>query len=162
MSFKIYNILAQRFGEETTLYFEESLNSYIQVAPEQIHGVCIFMRYNPELKFSFFFSLTGVDYPQKNMITMVYHLFSMTHKTLCVLKTSVNRENPELESIESVWKTAGWFEREAHDLLGVDFINHSNMKRILLPDDWEGHPLRKDYKEKTFYHDMKTSKNKLS
>ncbi|NOX35183.1 MAG: NADH-quinone oxidoreductase subunit C [Deltaproteobacteria bacterium] len=162
MSFRIYNILADRFGKDTLLYFDDTLNPYIQVAPELIQTLCIFMRYNPALKFSFLFSLCGVDYPEKNQITMVYHLFSMKQKMLWVLKTSVRREHPELESIESVWKTAGWFEREIYDLLGVKFTNHSNMKRLLLPDGWVGHPLRKDYEEPLFYHDMETSRHRVS
>ncbi len=160
--FKIYNILANRFGEDTLLFFDDTLNPYIQVDSDQIQMLCIFMRYNPELKFSFFFSLCGVDYPDKNQITIVYHLFSIKLKKLCVLKSSVNRTHPELESIESVWKTAGWFEREVHDLLGVNFTNHSNMKRLLLPEDWIGHPLRKDYEEPATYHDMETSRQRLS
>ncbi|MCF6248827.1 MAG: NADH-quinone oxidoreductase subunit C [Desulfobacula sp.] len=159
---KVYTILVDRFGEDALLYFDDTLNPYIQVNPEQIQMLCIFMRYNPALKFSFFFSLCGVDYPEKNQITMVYHLFSMKQKKMCVLKTSVSRKNPELESIESVWKAAGWFERELYDLLGVNFTNHSNMKRLLLPDDWVGHPLRKDYEEPSFYHDMETSRNRIS
>ncbi|OGR22093.1 MAG: hypothetical protein A2277_00940 [Desulfobacterales bacterium RIFOXYA12_FULL_46_15] len=162
MTYKGYDILALRFGKDTIIYCDKTLNPYIEVSSDQIQEVCIYIRYHPELKFSFFFSLSGVDYPEKNRITLVYHLFSMKLKTLCVLKASVNRNHPELESIESVWKTAGWFEREIHDLLGVNFIRHSNMKRLLLPDDWVGYPLRKDYKEPLLYHDMETSRDKPS
>jgi len=162
MTQNIFNVLTQRFGADTILYYEQtSFDPYIIINPEDIQSICMYLRYNPELKLSFFLNLSGVDYPDREQITLVYHIYSMALKTTCVLKTSVSREFPELESIESVWKAAGWFEREIYDLLGVSFINHSNLKRILLPEDWKGHPLRKDYREEPVYHDMETTRNNL-
>ncbi|OGP61469.1 MAG: hypothetical protein A2V65_06085 [Deltaproteobacteria bacterium RBG_13_49_15] len=153
---EVYKLLIDRFGEDLILAYVETRNPYIKINNGYVQAICTFLRYNPSTKFAFLSSISGVDYPQRNEIDIVYHLFSPFLNTLCVLKTSTPRDLPELESLESVWKVANWFEREIYDLLGVRFTGHSNLKRILLPDDWEGHPLRKDYKEKNSYHDMET------
>ena len=89
-------------------------------------------------------------------LSVYYHLesTSLTHKI--TLKVSASRENPEVNSVESVWKCADWHEREAYDLIGIKFLNHPDLRRILMPYDWEaGHPLRKDYKNPEFYQGMK-------
>ncbi|MFH1103112.1 MAG: NADH-quinone oxidoreductase subunit C [Pseudomonadota bacterium] len=155
---EVYKLLIDRFGEDLILTYVETRNPYIKINSDHIQTICTFLRYNPNTNFVFLSSIAGVDYPQRNEIDIVYHLFSPLLNNLCVLKTSVPRGLPELESLESVWKVANWFEREIYDLLGVRFIGHSNLKRILLPDDWEGYPLRKDYKEKNAYHDMETTR----
>jgi NADH-quinone oxidoreductase subunit C len=162
MTIEIHEILRSRFGDDNVFFHDGTQDPYISVNPEQIQIICMYLRYNPELKFSFFQNLSGVDYPETNLMTVVYHIFSMKLNMTCVLKISVSRDFPEIDSIESVWKTAGWFEREAFDLLGIKFLNHSKLERLLLPADWEGHPLRKDYQEGDFYHDMETTRqNKL-
>jgi NADH-quinone oxidoreductase subunit C len=79
----------------------------------------------------------------------------MTHRHKVVLKTLVPKEDPHLPTVEHIWKTAQWHEREAYDLYGIIFENHSDLRRILLPDDWEGYPLRKDYQEPEFYRGMR-------
>lgn len=162
MTFKIYSTLADRFGKDTMLYFDEALNPYIQVVPDKIQPVCIFLRYNPLLKFSFFFSISGVDCPENKLVTIAYHMFSMVQKTLCELRISVSRKNPELESIKSIWETAGWFEREVQDCLGINFINPLNTKRILLPDEWIDDPLKENYGEASPYYYREMDQDKLS
>lgn len=154
----IHKLLLDHFGNDIILDFVETEDPYIKINHEHIQTICAFLRYNPKLKFIFLSNISGVDYPDRNEIDIVYHLFSSELNHLCALKTTVSRDKPELDSLESVWKAANWFEREIFDLLGVNFIGHSNLKRILLPDDWEGHPLRKDYKENDSYHDMKTTR----
>jgi NADH-quinone oxidoreductase subunit C len=96
--------------------------------------------------------VAGVDYPKRNVIEVVYHLFSYNQRHGIVLKVEADRANPVVPTVEGVWKSANWMEREVYDLLGVDFAGHSDMRRLLLPDDWEGHPLRKDYEEHGGYH----------
>ncbi len=82
----------------------------------------------------------------------MYHLFSLQHRHQIVLKVEVDRAQPSVPSVQGVWKAANWLEREVYDMLGVDFVGHPDMRRILLPDDWVGHPLRKDYQEAGGYH----------
>ncbi len=161
MTKKIHDILLDRFGSDAIIKFEETIDPYIHVSYDLIGPICMYLRYNPELKFAFLQNISGVDYPDRETITIVYHLFSMKLNSKTVLKVSISRQTPEIETIESVWKAAGWFEREIFDLLGVVFLGHSNLKRLLLPEDWKGHPLRKDYKEEPVYHDMETTRESL-
>ena len=100
--------------------------------------------------------LSGVDLsPEDEDLSVVYHLFSDVHLHKVVIKAVVSKENPHLPTVENTWKTANWHEREAYDLFGIVFDGHSDLRRILLPDDWEGHPLRKNYKEPDTYRGMK-------
>ena len=97
-----------------------------------------------KLKFDFLSCLTGVDY--KEHMEVIYNLYSMDLDQYLCIKVKMPRSNPKVISVQPVWKTADWHEREAYDLLGIEFIGHPNLSRILLEDDWVGHPLRKDYK----------------
>jgi NADH-quinone oxidoreductase subunit C len=96
--------------------------------------------------------LTAVDWPKRNAIDVVYHLFSYRHRHSFVLKVETDRARPSAPTVEGVWKAANWMEREVYDLFGVQFEGHPDLRRVLLPDDWEGHPLRKDYGEAGGYH----------
>lgn len=93
-------------------------------------------------KFEFLHSITCVDYPEYFQI--VYHLYSLKNEGM-VVKINISKEDPSVETLSNIYKTADWQEREIYDLFGINFISHPNLKRILLPDKWEGHPLRKDY-----------------
>ena len=89
-------------------------------------------------------------------LSVYYHIESTKLKHKLCLKVSAPRENPQVESVSEVWKHADWHEREAYDLVGINFLNHPDLRRILMPYDWEyGHPLRKDYKNPEFYQGMK-------
>jgi NADH-quinone oxidoreductase subunit C len=88
-------------------------------------------------------------------LDVVYHLYSMRHKHKVVIKTSVPKDHPDVASVERIWRSADWHEREAYDLIGVVFTGHHNLIRILCPYDWEGHSLRKDYTTPEYYHGMK-------
>ena len=101
------------------------------------------LRANAELVFEFLFSITAVDW--KTHLTMVYHLRSLKHGHIIVVKAKCDRAKPEIESVCKIWKTAELNEREAYDLMGVRFMNHPDLRRLFLTDDWEGFPLRKDY-----------------
>lgn len=87
--------------------------------------------------------ITGIDYGDR--FEVVYNFLSYSKKQNLVLKVILGHENPEVDSLVSVWKVADWLERETYDLVGIKFAGHPNLKRILLPDGWIGHPLRKDY-----------------
>jgi NADH-quinone oxidoreductase subunit C len=116
----------------------------VEIAPEGI--VEALRRAKEQLKFERLTSVTGVDrYPAEPRFEVVYLLQSVAGKQRLRLKARVSGQNPEIESVVPVYRSANWYEREVFDLYGVRFLNHPNMTRILMPDDWEGHPLRKDY-----------------
>ncbi|MBM7095598.1 MULTISPECIES: NADH-quinone oxidoreductase subunit C [Alteribacter] len=98
---------------------------------------------DPELKFNFLSCLTGIDYEEH--MEVIYNLYSIPHDYYLYVKVKTPRDTPSVQSVQPIWKTADWLERETYDLLGIEFPGHYNLKRILLDDDWEGHPLRKDY-----------------
>jgi len=117
---------------------------FLVIDPPRIVEVCRFLRDDRDLSFEWLMCLSGVDYPPDN-IAVVYHLYSQTHGHRVVLKVLLDRSEPHVPSIESVWRMADWHERECYDMFGVVFDGHPDLRRILLPFDWEGHPLRKDY-----------------
>ena len=117
---------------------------FLVIDPPRIADVSLFLRDDPDLSFEWLMCLSGVDYPPEQ-IAVVYHLNSQTHDRKLVLKVLLARAEPRVPTIEPIWKMAGWHERECYDLLGVVFEGHPDLRRILLPFDWEGHPLRKDY-----------------
>ncbi len=103
-------------------------------------------RVKRDLKFERLTSVTGVDrFPAEPRFEIVYHLQSIANKARLRLKARVSGANPEIESASTVYRGAEWYERETFDLFGVRFLNHPNLTRIMMPEDWEGHPLRKDY-----------------
>lgn len=113
------------------------------ISPERILEVCRFLKSEPEFSFDYLADLTGVHYPAREApLEVVYHLFSIRHRRRLRLKVHIQEE---VESVTAVWRTANWHEREAYDLVGIRFRNHPDLRRILLPEEWEGHPLRKDY-----------------
>ena len=127
---------------------------WIKIAPDRTKEIALFLRDTPELQFDYLMCLSGVDNNDGTLST-VYHLFSVVHKHHLVLKAIVPKDNPQTQSVESVWKTANWHERDAYDLLGIIYSEHPDLRRILCPYDWEGHPLRKDYKLPEFYNGMR-------
>lgn len=129
---------------------------WFKVAPAQIEKVCERLKADPELACDYLECITGIDYPADKKIAVVYHVYSYPKKHRVVLKCFLDRDSPALPTVVNVWSTANWQERECFDLLGVRFEGHPDLRRLLLPDDWEGHPLRKDYKEKDHYHGIPT------
>ncbi len=101
------------------------------------------LRTTSGLDFDYLFCLTCVDW--KTHLTMVFHLSSTLHRHSIVVKSILDRTNPEIETVCDIWRTAELLEREVFDLFGVIFLNHPDLRRLLLPDDWVGYPLRKDY-----------------
>jgi NADH-quinone oxidoreductase subunit C len=119
----------------------------LYIAAEQIATVCQIMRDDPALRFELCSSVSGVDYPTTDhrRLHVVYELTSMTYRRRIRLEVAVTAEDPTVQSVTSVYPTADWQEREAYDMFGVIFEGHPNLTRILMPDDWEGFPQRKDY-----------------
>lgn len=116
------------------------------------------LRDDPVLAFDFLQNLTAVDWPRREEIEVVYHLWSYCHRHAFVLKVAVPRTAAEVPSLAAVWRAAEWNEREQYDLLGVTFTGHPDLRRILMPEDWPGHPMRKDYVEAASYRGMSTSR----
>jgi len=116
----------------------------LEIAPERIVSICGFLK--AELTFVRLSTVTGLDwYPAEPRFEVVYHLQSVERNERLRVKCRLPGANPEIDSVTEVWRAANWYERETFDLFGVRFRNHPNLIRIMLPDDWEGHPLRKDY-----------------
>ena len=129
----------------------------VYLPAERIVEVCTFLRDDPALDFAMLSWLGGVDWmPREPRFEVVYHLLSIAHNTRFVLKVAVGDENPRVPTVTGVWPTANWHERETFDFYGIRFTGHPDLTRILLPDDWEGWPLRKDsplgYQEVAFTH----------
>jgi len=125
---------------------------YLAVSGAQLVGLCQFLRADASLSFNFLSFVTSVDW--KTHFEVVYYLVSTLHKHKLVLKVKVeDRANPEVPTVSTIWPTADWQEREIFDLMGIRFAGHYNLRRILLPEDWEGYPLRKDYVQKPDRYD---------
>jgi len=108
--------------------------------------VCTFLRDDPDYSFRFLVDVTAVDYNEKiPRFVVVYHLLSLECNHRLCLKVHLEGQEPEIETVTGIWPTANWHERETYDLMGVRFTGHPDLRRILLPDHWECHPLRKDY-----------------
>ncbi|HEV7796789.1 MAG TPA: NADH-quinone oxidoreductase subunit C [Pyrinomonadaceae bacterium] len=118
----------------------------VRIQPDSIVGVCEFLRDDTEARFNYLSDLTCVHYPMRAdaPLEVVYNLYSIPRNERVRLKVSI-AEGAQVDSVTGVWPTANWMEREVFDLFGVSFRNHPDLRRILLPPDWEGHPLRKDY-----------------
>jgi NADH-quinone oxidoreductase subunit C len=116
----------------------------LEIAASKIGSVCGFLKYDQG--FARLSTVTAVDrYPAEPRFEVVYHLHSVERKQRVRLKCRVSGTEPAIDSVTAVWRGANWYEREVFDLFGIQFRNHPNLKRIMMPDDWEGHPLRKDY-----------------
>jgi NADH-quinone oxidoreductase subunit C len=157
VSQKIHAVLQERFGDAVSLV--DAVDPYTVVNDvTRFLDVMRFLKEHPDLRFDFLRSVTGVDYPEQKKIASVYHLYAYDKGHAHVVKYMCDREQPEVPTVEGLWPTANWFEREQFDLVGIVYIGHSDLRRIMLPDDWVGHPLRKDYVEEPDYHGIGTTR----
>lgn len=168
---EIFNLLKEKFGESVfELKTDKPIEPYLTVDPLTVDKICSFLRDENELKFDSLMNLSGVDDANGEKekkengletinggtLSVFYHLESTSLKHKLTIKTSTGREKPEVITVTEVWKGADWHEREAYDMYGIVFLNHPDLRRILMPYDWEfGYPLRKDYKNPEFYQGMK-------
>jgi NADH-quinone oxidoreductase subunit C len=121
----------------------EWLNAF--VTPEAFKTFVHHLRTTGGLDFDYLFCLTCVDW--KTHFTMVYHFSSTLHRHTLVVKVKIDRVSPEIETVSDIWRTAEMLEREVYDLFGIRFLHHPDLRRLIMPDDWEGWPLRKDYED---------------
>jgi NADH-quinone oxidoreductase subunit C len=158
---EIHSLLEQEFGQSILELSLEEFNEFILVEPKDWFEIATFLRNSPELYFNFLNCLTGVDYgPKEDVMEVVYDLFSMDHRHHLTIKVQGPREDFHVPSVEFLWRTADWHEREAYDMFGIIFDGHRQLKRLLLPDDWEGFPLKKDYQVQEYYHGIRVPKIK--
>ena len=143
---KLFKKLKAKFDGVVTEASEFVGQISVRVRPDSIVAVCEFLRDDAEARFNYLSDLTCVHYPMRAdaPLEMVYNLYSISRNERVRLKVSL-AEGASVDSVTGVWPTANWMEREVFDLFGVGFNNHPDLRRILLPPDWEGHPLRKDY-----------------
>lgn len=156
---KLCEYLVADFGEDSVVIIETGLQPTLLVKPSILVELCLWLRDHKDYYFDFLSNITAVDYYPENKFALVYHLSSIPFQKQLTLKVIMENDRsldnlPEIMSISSVWRTADWHEREAFDLMGIYFNDHPDLRRILLPDDWEGYPLRKDYKEAESYHNI--------
>ncbi len=168
---ELVELLKNKFTGETDIEArKEGAEDVILVNPSLIKDVATFLASDEALKFDSLILLSGADDENGEKIknedesidikggtlSVYYHIESTSLVHKLTLRVSVDRENPLTQSVESIWRCADWHEREAFDLYGIIFEGHPNLKRILMPYDWEfGYPLRKDYKNPEFYNGMK-------
>lgn len=153
---EIHARLAERFGDAIVGFRADLANPAIEVRPDQLVRVCQFLRDDPATELDYLRCLSGVD--DEPTLRVVYHLFSYAQRHGVTLETRVARDDAVVDTVSTLWPTAGWYEREAWDLLGVSFAGHPDLRRIMMPDDWIGHPLRKDYVRPTEYHGVATQR----
>lgn len=169
----ILDRLRERFGPAVVGANLDALDPWVEVAAERLAEVGQFLRDEPDLRFQMLHCITAVDYfepdPKKAQkvdwqphLELIYHLSSLVHRHRLVLKAKLPRwkdgvegQLPEAPSVSGIWRTAEWHEREVYDLSGVRFMGHPDLRRILCPEDWVGHPLRKDYEMPLEYHGIR-------
>ncbi len=139
-------LVAQLPALNTGVAFEEggewlNMNTDAATWKEFSHA----LKHNNGFDFDYLFCLTCVDW--KTHLTMVYHLTSTKHKHIIVVKIKLDRSNPQVTSVAAIWRTAEFHEREVYELFGVNFLDHPDLRKLILPDDWQGFPLRKDYED---------------
>jgi NADH-quinone oxidoreductase subunit C len=171
---EIVELLESQFGAPITARNLTALDPHVTVDPASLIAICTFLRDDPRLKFELLNDITGVDYFEPDAkkapkagfephLEVLYHLSSFSFPgRRFTLKLSLPRWKndspgtlPEVPSVAHVWRTADWHEREVFDLVGITFTGHPDHRRILLADDWVGHPLRKDYEYPLEYHGIR-------
>ena len=155
---EVKRIVTEKFGDATVV--GEDLNATppaLIIKSEEILHVCKELFSNSDTYFDSLSCLTGIDNgPESNTMEVAYNLYSIPFESAVMLKVIVPRDSPKVPSVTDVWRTADWHEREAYDLIGIHFEGHPDLRRILMPGDWEGHPLQKDYVEPERYRGMET------
>lgn len=142
----ITEIIKGKFPEEVEGTGSHAGQHWVVLKKGRLKDVCRFLKEDPDLRMDYLIDVTAVDYtPRIPRFEVVYQLHSIRHNHRVRLKVPVDESDPSVPTVTDVWRTADWHERETYDLMGIKFDGHPGLRRILLPDDWEGHPLRKDY-----------------
>lgn len=138
--------IKDRFPNEVLDVVEFRGQVGVAVRRERIVDICRYLFDDPDIRMDHLSDLCGVDYPDRQRrFEVVYNLYSMPHRHRIRLRARVPADDPRIASVVPIWRGANWHERETFDMFGVTFEGHPDLRRILMPEDWEGHPLRKDY-----------------
>ena len=153
---KIGKLIQQKFPDSLS----DGLNEeFIGIKREKWIAIAEYIKSNSDIYIDSLQCITGIDLGD-NILQSRYNFHSMRHGTLIEIRISVTRDSPNIPSIEKIWRIGDWFERETYDMYGIIFDGHRDLRRMLLPEDWEGYPLRKDYKEQETYHGIVVGKIK--
>ncbi len=156
----IIESIKSRLGETVQSVAEMKNNDVmIVVAKDNLVSAMRMLKTDEQLRFGVLMNHLGADYGDR--MAVIYNLYSPLLRAKISVKTFLDRERPEVPSLEGLYRGISWYERETFDLLGIRFIGHSNLKRLLLPEDWTGHPLRKDYVYPESYHGLDTKREDL-
>jgi NADH-quinone oxidoreductase subunit C len=157
---QLNNLIRAELGEAVRS-IDEMKNDDLMIVLDPKHLVTAVgtLKNDPALGFSTLMNHLGVDYGDR--MAVIYNLYSPALRTKITVKVYLDRKQPEVPSLERAFPGIGWYERETYDLLGIRFADHSNLKRLLLPEDWQGHPLRKDYVYPTSYNGIDTARKDL-
>lgn len=147
----------QTFNREIILEVKEADTPLsVVIKREDLLPLCQMLFQHKEWYFDMLSCVTGVDNgPEAGTMEVIYNLCSLPFERSLMIKVVIDREKPVIQSVSGIWKSALWLEREVYDMFGIHFENHPDLRRILLPADWEGYPLRKDYKQQEYYHGIK-------
>ena len=154
---EIVTLLQDEISEiEAPSILENCSPGTLEIRKDDLMKIMDFLHTDPRLYFDVLTNLTAIDNgTETGTMEIIYHLNSIPKSLQLAVKVSLDRTTPEVDSVCEIWRTANWQEREAFDLVGVRFTGHPDLRRILLPNDWEGHPLQKDYSEQAYYHGIK-------
>jgi NADH-quinone oxidoreductase subunit C len=153
---EIARIVRETARQLTPVVDENATPKALKIHPDDLFVVCQRLYQDPQTYFDQLSCITAIDNgADTGTLEIAYNLYSIPFNLHLMLKVSMLRENPEVDSLTPIWRTANWHEREVFDMFGVKFRNHPDLRRILLPADWEGHPLRKDYQQQAYYKGIK-------
>ncbi len=152
---EIIELLKQHDADSVVSAVAEGAYPHVVLKAEKLVAVAGFLKSEPRLRFDLLRCISAIDWPAKNNIEVVYDLISTSLAHAFAVKVVLDRANPQVESVGGIWPAAQWHEREAFDLMGVTFLHHSDLRRILMPEDWTGYPLRKDYQDVVEYKGLK-------
>lgn len=149
-------LLEKNFSEKTFELVENASPQGIVIPAESLMEVMRFLHTNDQFYFDMLSCITGLDNgPEAGSMEVIYNIYSIPNDLHLMVKVVLQRDDLKVDSLVEIWKTADWQEREVYDMYGIHFNNHPDLRRILMPADWEGFPLRKDYEEQTYYRGMK-------
>ena len=155
LAIDIIKLIQQQVTDGVIAADADGLHPNVGIKPKRLLDVCSYIKNEPQLNFDLLRCISAIDRPQQALIELSYDALSIQFNHALAIKVLLDRTCPEIDSVSFVWPAADWHEREAFDLMGVIFKNHPDPRRILMPDDWSGYPLRKDYQDLTEYHGLK-------
>ncbi len=151
--------LIQKNAKAEVILLEDGPEPSVFVPPDAVFSVMEYLKNTRDLAFNILMNQTAVH--EKEELRLFWHLFSFSQKHRLTVESLVSTENPKVDSVTSLWRAANWLERETYDLFGVEFVGHPDLRRIMLPEDWEGHPLRKDYVDPDGYRGIDNSLSEI-